>query len=284
MIQRIRRFAAVSAALLAAPALVGAEGSQTFFGNTDVGASFNRPDQACVATAFSVRYQAQTFRVGEAATCSIYSAQDYDGYIHLYQGEFDPADPAVNCVAGNDDDNPAPNLGIGVSVLKGLELVPGATYTLVTSGFFTGDAGAFSNTIHCGAFGPEVLTVQPRHGACPITFTGIPADQQICLADRFLVAIDQITNSASGIGTPVRAGSSDTGIFWFYDDRNWEVMVKVLNGCPINNRFWVFGGALTNQGYRLRVADGRTFEVNTYTNPLGTRAPALTDVQAFPCN
>lgn len=287
MFQRVRVLGVLIVALLAVPALVSAEGFQTFLGNTSVGAFFNRPNASCGATGTNVRFQAQRFRLGQAATCSIYSAQSYDGFIHLYAGTFNPGNPTANCVTGNDDDTPAPNLGIGTSVLRNLDLAANTNYTLVTSAFSGSGSGAFSNTIHCGSesgTAPSLLTVQPRHGSCPATFVGIPLDQQVCLqGERFIVAIDQITNSATGLGTPVRAGSSDTGLFWFYNDRNWEVVIKVLDGCSVNGRWWVFIGALTNQGYRVRVADGNTLQINTYTNPLGTRAAAVADTNAFPC-
>jgi len=290
MSQRVCILGVLVLALLAAPVPVGAEGFQTFLGNTGIGGFFNRPSASCVATATSVRFQSQRFQLGAAATCTIYSAQSYDGYIHLYSANFNSNNPTVNCIAGNDDDTPAPNLGIGTSVLRNLDLAAG-TYTLVTSAFSNtsgnGGSGSFSNTIHCGSessSSPSLLTVQPRHGGCGATFVGIPLDQQICLQNtRFIVAVDQITNSATGLGTPVRTGSTDTGMFWFYNDRNWEVMVKVLNGCSINGRWWVFIGGLTNQGYRVRVADTTTLQVNPYTNALGVRAPAVADVTAFPC-
>ncbi len=126
-------------------------------------------------------------------------------------------------------------------------------------------------------------TVQPQHGNCGVQFAGIPDQQEICVGNRFKVIVDSISNSPTGLGTPVRAGSVDTGIFWFYNDRNWEVMVKVLNACAINNRWWVFIGALTNQAYRVRVANNATLEINSYSNPLGTRAAAVADTDAFPC-
>lgn len=277
-------------ALLAVPLAAFAEGFQTFLGNTGIGAFFNRPGATCAATATSVRFQSQRFNISQAATCNIYSAQDYDGYIHLYAGSFNPASPTTNCLAGNDDDNPAPGLGIGASVLRGQALTAGF-YTLVTSAFSNsssnGGSGAFSNTIFCGSASgasPSLLNVQPRHGSCGISYVGIPDNQEICLQNnRFLVAINNISNSATGLGTPVRAGSTDTGMFWFYNDRNWEVMVKLLNGCAINNFWWVFAGALTNQQYTINVADATTLQVNGYTNPLGTRAAAVADTEAFAC-
>jgi hypothetical protein len=33
-------------------------------------------------------------------------------------------------------------------------------------------------------------------------------------------------------------------------------MVKALNGCGLNNRYWVFSAATTNVFYRMEVLDG----------------------------
>ena len=33
------------------------------------------------------------------------------------------------------------------------------------------------------------------------------------------------------------------------------MLIKVLDGCTVNNRFWVFAAATTNFEYRLRVTD-----------------------------
>ncbi len=97
--------------MLALPARSGAEGFQNFTGSTNVGALFNRPNSACGATGTSVQFIAQRFRLDEPAKCWIYGAQNYDGYLHLYQGNFNPAAPTVNCLSGNDD---GPDLGRGL--------------------------------------------------------------------------------------------------------------------------------------------------------------------------
>ena len=81
----------------------------------------------------------------------------------------------------------------------------------------------------------------------------------------------------------MRAGSSDSALFWFYRDSNWEVLVKVLNACAVNSHYWVFVAATTNQHYRVMVKDGNSSQVKTYTNPLGVNSPAFTDTAAFPC-
>lgn len=76
-------------------------------------------------------------------------------------------------------------------------------------------------------------------------------------------------------------GSEDSGLFWFFQADNWEVLVKVLDGCKLTNHFWVFAAATTNVEYELTVTDVVTGDTKSYTNPLGTSAPALTDTMAL---
>ncbi|MCP4658010.1 MAG: hypothetical protein GY856_21585 [bacterium] len=76
-------------------------------------------------------------------------------------------------------------------------------------------------------------------------------------------------------------GSDDSGLFWFFDPDNWEMLVKVLDACGLNGRYWVFAAATTNVEYTLRVVDTETDSVVEYHNPLGTASPAITDTSAF---
>jgi len=75
--------------------------------------------------------------------------------------------------------------------------------------------------------------------------------------------------------------SGDSGLLWFFSAANWEMLVKVLDGCALNGHYWVFAASATNVGYVLTVEDTSTDQVRTYTNPVGTAAPALTDTAAF---
>ena len=77
------------------------------------------------------------------------------------------------------------------------------------------------------------------------------------------------------------AGTADSGLLYFFDAENWEVLVKVLDGCAGNNHYWVFSAASTDVAYTLRVADSRTGRVRTYENDLGQAAAAITDTGAF---
>ena len=99
---------------------------------------------------------------------------------------------------------------------------------------------------------------------------------------RFEVRVDWKGHDGStGVGRPVPGASESTTLFSFFGRDNWELMVKVLDGCALNDHFWVFTAASTDVEYTLEVTDTSTGEVRAYTNQLGQRAPATTDVEAF---
>jgi hypothetical protein len=84
--------------------------------------------------------------------------------------------------------------------------------------------------------------------------------------------------SGAGHAVPL---TGDTGYFWFFNAANVEMVVKVLDGCGLNGRYWVFAGGLTNVRVVTTVTDTRTGAVKTYTNPQGTPFQPLQDTAAF---
>ena len=88
-------------------------------------------------------------------------------------------------------------------------------------------------------------------------------------------------NGHTGAGTPAAAVTDNSAVFWFFDPGNWEMLVKVLDGCAVNQRIWVFSAATTNVAYTLSVTDTFTGQVKTYPNAAGQAAVALTDTGAF---
>lgn len=114
-------------------------------------------------------------------------------------------------------------------------------------------------------------------GAC------VPGPDRLCLQDgRFRVEVAwKDFQGNQGAGSVVPCGSSDSGLFWFFDPANWEMLVKVIDGCALNGHYWVFAAATTNVQYILTVTDTRTGQTARYENPLGRAAPATTDTQAF---
>jgi hypothetical protein len=120
-----------------------------------------------------------------------------------------------------------------------------------------------------------------------------PDADTMCLNNgRFKVEVtwrDQHGNTGSGM--VAECGSDDSGIFYFFDEDNWEMLFKVLNGCGYNDHYWVFFAATTNVEFTTRVTDtltgfvktyGKSGEEIVYTNPLGHPADAVTDITAFP--
>ena len=76
--------------------------------------------------------------------------------------------------------------------------------------------------------------------------------------------------------------TDDSGYLWFFNSANIEVVVKVLNACGVNNRYWVFAAGLTNVEVRLTVTDTQNPGVfRTYVNPLNQPFPPLQDTGAF---
>jgi len=104
----------------------------------------------------------------------------------------------------------------------------------------------------------------------------------LCLnRGRFRVEVSWTANGTSGAGTVVPGASADSGLFWFFGADNWELMVKVLDGCTVNQRYWVFAAATTNVHYVLTVTDTANGRVVRYENPAGRAAAATTDTNAF---
>ncbi|HEX7807927.1 MAG TPA: LamG domain-containing protein [Thermoanaerobaculia bacterium] len=108
----------------------------------------------------------------------------------------------------------------------------------------------------------------------------------LCLRDRFSInarwrtdpAPGSLTNGQAQVAGVPNAGS---GLFQFFAPDNWEIMVKALDGCGLNNRYWVFSAATTNVFYRLDVTDVRTGKSKIYFNYPGPPAPAVTDTDAM---
>jgi hypothetical protein len=148
----------------------------------------------------------------------------------------------------------------------------GATWTNLTT--------LFPENPSAGTGPPRALGVRvdaaTGGGACS------PSATAMCLNDnRFRVSA---THEAPGqpIGNAqVVKLTDDTGYLWFFSATNVEAVVKVLNACGLNNRYWVFAGGLTNVRTVITVTDTDTGAVKTYTNPQGTAFQPIQDTSAF---
>lgn len=80
------------------------------------------------------------------------------------------------------------------------------------------------------------------------------------------------------------AGTPESALFYFRQAANWEFLIKIINGCTLNGKYWVYFAAATDVGYIVTVRDTQsTAPPKQYTNPLGTASPAVNDSGAFNC-
>ena len=114
--------------------------------------------------------------------------------------------------------------------------------------------------------------------------TCVADGETVCLQDsRYSVSVQWFAaDGGGGAGRVAHAGTNDSALFWFFDDENWEVLVKVLDGCSLNGHVWVFGASTTDLGYTIHVTDTVTGAFKEYRNEPGRPAPAITDPTAFP--
>lgn len=81
------------------------------------------------------------------------------------------------------------------------------------------------------------------------------------------------------------AGTPESALFYFRSPNNWEFLIKIIDGCSLNDKYWVYFAAATDVGYVVTVRDTQSSAPpKEYTNPLGTASPAVNDSAAFSCH
>jgi Fibronectin type III domain len=161
------------------------------------------------------------------------------------------------------------SLAAGVRATEVAGLAASTAYTFRVKAQNAAGSSAWSNTT-------TVTTPPAQSPACT------PNDVRHCLNNgRFQVEV-QWTAPGGATGAGRRAPlTNDTGLFWFFDPQNVEMIVKVLNGCALNGRYWVFAGGLTNVRAVLTVTDTQTGARKQYTNPQGAPFQPIQDTGAF---
>ena len=91
------------------------------------------------------------------------------------------------------------------------------------------------------------LLLSAALSAAPCT----PSPTTLCLNDsRFEVEVSwRDSRGRTGVGQ-AKTITADTGYFWFFSETNIELVIKVLDARSINQKFWVFFGALTSRRVR----------------------------------
>ncbi len=77
--------------------------------------------------------------------------------------------------------------------------------------------------------------------------------------------------------------ASASGLLYFFDRDNVEVLVKVLDGCAVNGHRWVFVAPVTDLAFNLEIVERATGRRFVHRNPKGLTAEPRSDTAAFPC-
>lgn len=94
---------------------------------------------------------------------------------------------------------------------------------------------------------PDELVLE-HQGVC------VPSSTKACVqGGRFGIRVG--TLFVPGNFAPIAVSGSQSAVFHFGNSNNWEVLAKVLNGCSINGRYWVFGAGATTQNFVLNIED-----------------------------
>jgi hypothetical protein len=152
-----------------------------------------------------------------------------------------------------------------VAFVSGLD--PATTYTFRVRARSAAGFSPYSNQATATTFGTP--------GPC------LADGDTLCLnGERFQVEATWETATASGKAQVVKL-TDETGYLWFFSPSNVEAIVKVLAACPLNQRFWVFAGGLTDVRTVIAVIDSQTGAVRQYINPQGTPFQPIQDTDAF---
>ena len=181
----------------------------------------------------------------------------------------DEASFEVERRAGNGSYSTIATVGTNVRTYQDNGVFPGTTFTYRVRARNGAGVSGYTNTASAMTVGEP--------DPC------VPGPQTLCLNDgRFKVEVDWVDpDGLEGFGTDLGLPSIDSGLMWFFTPNNWELLVKVLDGCSINSHFWVFAAATTDVEYEMRVTDSMTGLSKTYTNQQGVASPAVTDTGAF---
>ena len=178
---------------------------------------------------------------------------------------------------------PGVALDRGEIVAMGEEVtVPAGTYqnTLETLGTSDIDPSANDHKVYARGVGNIVDEVLELVEITPPPCQ--PDATTLCLNDgRFQVRADWTDSHGNEGNGMAILPSDDSGEFWFFEPNNTEMVIKVLDGCAINQSYWVYAAGLTDVELTVEVTDTSTGELREYDNPLGTPFEPILDTAAF---
>ena len=163
------------------------------------------------------------------------------------------------------------------------EILPGGQSGVPTSPDFAGQLGRWlTNQYH-----PLLLAAEEVVAAAVAEDRFEPAcapgGTVLCFAgNRFTAEADwTVPSQGGGPGLAVSGQSEVSGIFYFFAPENWELLVKVLDGCAINGHYWVFLAPATTAGWEVRLEDTLRGEMWVRSSTYGDHPDPILDTRAF---
>ena len=127
---------------------------------------------------------------------------------------------------------------------------------------------------------PEITAVEKIEAApqsklhCPC-FPSIGSTVACLQSGQWRVSVNH-----GGSASRVATYSNVSAVFWTYGSTNWEIVAKVIDGCAVNNKWWVLAAGASSVPFTLRVEDAGfcpRFKTYSSTNP-------ILDISAFDCS
>lgn len=205
----------------------------------------------------------------------------------------------VNSTAGACSSRPRPSYLYSSTSIGGTGGGSSGSPVIIEGGYIVGqlfgacgpdpenECSVLSSTVD-GAFKQSYSVLSSFVGPGDNSSTCTPSSANLCLlGNRFKVILVVNDPRVSGAGY---ANSTTQGDWGYFDvpaatstNDKPVIFVKVIDGRPVNNRFWVFYGGLTDLQYSFTVTDTQTGASKTYSKASGTY-DGKADTEAFPGN
>jgi hypothetical protein len=154
-----------------------------------------------------------------------------------------------------------------------------ASVELFTFEFLLGKLTAGSHTV-------GLVTLEGEPVFLPLLTFEVSAEtaDHATLHERFEVRVEwQDFSGGFGIGRPVPNSTDDSALLWFFHPGNWEILIKVLDGCALNGHWWILGSGATNVPFTLEVRDLETGAEWEHVNASGQPAGTLINTSFSSC-
>ena len=242
-----------------------------FDGNTTDGPTFTRPlsvgdgtSGSCSlsGTGVDVNYETHTLATDTDGDYIISITGEFDTYLLLYEGAFDPVDVCVDLIALDDDEGVVSTSTVGAGSYLGrapLALDDAESYTIVVTAFSPTEFGAYNGSV----FGPEDAEVTIDGGTPPPPGDPNPDFAAISLDGTTVPSSGgqlrfkyQLDNSAGSDGTPAEVDIWATVT-------SADGTTTLLPGQP--RMVTVEDGEVVRNGYNQRVIESIPDGTYTYT-------------------